>query len=431
MLFTAILPVAAVVTINTNETIAISIGDYIIFGTYYGEPILWRCVDIENGKPLMLTDRIITIRPFDAGGSHPNDNEWNRRYNNGSNLWETSNMRSRLNSTAPAGEVVWLCENPPTADRVWNGYNAYAHESGFLSNDNFTASERSAIWQVSQRSHLSYADRDMAIYGNTIHSWNINAGNEIAIFVSNFYNAFAHYVTDRMFLLDVPQVNRVWQNSEMLGDNYHRTRPTQSAVNNSEWQGVWGWDRLGVEYNWWYWLRTPNSSGLAITSDESLWVGIRNTVLVQRGYHGRAGVRPAFVLNLDSAVFISGNGTYENPFVVDGNGNGNWSDGDELPISKRPKNLNIEEVTLANIHTATSISIPMPDTNLSAVRPMIAFLDGAMVASDVNMDYSIANNVLTIDMTSVEVPQDLTEVRIFIWDNLQNMRPIMDVIEIN
>ena len=63
--FTGAMPEAAAASIN--------IGDYVIFGKYYDEPILWRCVDIENGDPLMLSDKIISIKPFDAAGSHPND----------------------------------------------------------------------------------------------------------------------------------------------------------------------------------------------------------------------------------------------------------------------------------------------------------------------------------------------------------------------
>ena len=34
----------------------ISIGDYIRLGTYNGQPILWRCVDIDERGPLMLSD---------------------------------------------------------------------------------------------------------------------------------------------------------------------------------------------------------------------------------------------------------------------------------------------------------------------------------------------------------------------------------------
>ena len=39
--------------------VGINIGDYVQMGTYYGAPILWRCVDIDENGPLMLSDKII------------------------------------------------------------------------------------------------------------------------------------------------------------------------------------------------------------------------------------------------------------------------------------------------------------------------------------------------------------------------------------
>ena len=39
----------------------IKIGDYIKLGTYENEPILWRCVDIDDNGPLMLMDKRILL----------------------------------------------------------------------------------------------------------------------------------------------------------------------------------------------------------------------------------------------------------------------------------------------------------------------------------------------------------------------------------
>ena len=49
-------------TMITQAQATLNIGDYVQMGSYYGEPILWRCVDIDatNG-PLMLSDKILTI----------------------------------------------------------------------------------------------------------------------------------------------------------------------------------------------------------------------------------------------------------------------------------------------------------------------------------------------------------------------------------
>ncbi len=35
---------------------------------YYGKPILWRCVDIDENGPLMLSDKILSVKAMDAGG---------------------------------------------------------------------------------------------------------------------------------------------------------------------------------------------------------------------------------------------------------------------------------------------------------------------------------------------------------------------------
>ena len=121
-----------------GAAINIKLGDYVQMGTYYGKPILWRCVAFEkikgyddNGNPiidstdtvteykegylpLMLSDKILCIKPFDANGSNISGSHgrgysqgyYRQRY--GSDYWADSNMRCWLNSTASAGNVVKL-----------------------------------------------------------------------------------------------------------------------------------------------------------------------------------------------------------------------------------------------------------------------------------------------------------------------------------
>ena len=44
-------------------------GDYVLFGKYLGEPILWQVIDTDpNGRPLFMTVHIITFKAFDACG---------------------------------------------------------------------------------------------------------------------------------------------------------------------------------------------------------------------------------------------------------------------------------------------------------------------------------------------------------------------------
>jgi len=398
--------IVGVMPTTATESQTINIGDYILFGTYYGEPILWRCVDIENGKPLILSDRIITIKPFDA--EHLNDSTHSRR-TFGSNLWETSNMRSWLNSTAHAGDVIWLCGVPPTEDVVFNGWNAYAHESGFLSDDNFTLSERSAISQVSQLSLLHNVDRELATTGTVPHS----EIEVIANVVANFDNAFAHYVTDRMFLLDVRQVNRIWQNRAILGENYHMARSTQTAVDNSN--SLWGPNEAVSRFQ--YWLRSPLGgrqespnllSGVTRVVD---WAGMITSGNPRSGF---TGVRPAFFLNTYSMIIVSGDGTYENPFVVDGNGNSNWSADEGTETT----------VMLEGESYVFNVNIAIPTTSRLIISTFN--YEGRLVeARTAPITPSTTNIMLTMCAN-----RGAESARVMIWDGFENMRPIGEPEEI-
>ena len=85
-----------------------ALGDYIQFGTYEGNPILWRCADkTEEYGALLLSDTVLCKKAFDA-----QDLLENSPHRFGSNFWEESNLRAWLNSTAPAGEVIWPGNNP-------------------------------------------------------------------------------------------------------------------------------------------------------------------------------------------------------------------------------------------------------------------------------------------------------------------------------
>ncbi len=294
----------------------ISIGKYLQVGSYHGEPILWRCVDIDQHGPLMLSDKILTLKAFDAAGKHPDDHNDNR-LSGGSDLWESSNIRAWLNSTAGAGNVKWPCGNPPATDRASSGaqsrrwrkggkYNSYISEKGFLSEGNFRESERSVIKTVTQKSLLNSSDLKLATSGNTLYFYHYDISYKISVPVKNYDASYSHHVTDRMFLLDMMQIFRVNQNLK----NYHLSRHTQKAVTNSDFQS----SDFASDRNWHYWLRSPfptkkyNNSVRYVTSMGYL-------------FHNKAsiscnGVRPAFYIDLSSARFKSGNGSAGNPYTI-------------------------------------------------------------------------------------------------------------------
>ncbi|MBO4898593.1 MAG: hypothetical protein J5590_09885 [Clostridia bacterium] len=330
----------------------LKVGDYIEMGTYYGEPILWRCVAFEkitaydsetgipstdsadtvtayeNGYlPLMVSDKIICLKPFDAGvsansasGSHSMDN-YDRRAR-GSNYWGDSNIRSWLNSNAAAGEVIWLCGNPPDSDHVWYGYNDYADEAGFLTN--FSRHERNAMQTAQQKSIVGACEwsKNYFTSGSAKHEYE----SLIEDVVKNYATAYSEKVTDTVFLLDVKQVNTIYNNSGILGEDYFRAELTDKAVANSNFIGR---DGFAGGQKWNYWLRTPDAGiglyGFLDKYTDYYDVGTRTVnryrtsgqgdVSENTSNYGSIGVRPAFYLNT-STIFDVGDGSNSSPYTV-------------------------------------------------------------------------------------------------------------------
>lgn len=297
---------------------AIKIGDYLQMGSYYDEAILWRCIDIDENGPLLLSDKILCLKPFDATGNHlysdgsPQTSPEDYRTIYGSNLWETSNLRAWLNSTATAGNVVWLDNCPPTEETVFLGYNDYADEKGFLADGNFTENERAAISSVTQKALLNYVDVSKLMTGGT-SSLDYNTSFESV--VQNYDTAYYQDVTDKMFLLDVKQFHQLWQKGGILGEDYYIGYPTQTAVNESEYKN----STLVPEKYWFYWLRSPNGYGNRSAS-------VRY-VLADGGVYGNSacsgciygvGVRPAFYLTPDTVDFESAIGSADSPYHLIG-----------------------------------------------------------------------------------------------------------------
>gem|GEM_PF-1197817 len=352
----------------------ISVGQYVQMGSYYGEPILWRCVDIDENGPLMLSDKIISIKPFDAKGTHKymdgttqaDTNNWRTGY--GSNLWETSNMRSWLNSTATAGNVTWPDGCPPTATNLWSGYNAYDQEKGFLADGNFTASERNVIKSVTQKSLLNSVDvTKLKVGGTANHTYSAT----ISTVVQNYDTAYYHNVTDKMFLLDVKQLDKVYQKRTTLGTNYYIGQPTQKAVDNYSYKD----SGLGVGKNWFYWLRSPYADSnfpnyvRIVSADGIVYINLAYNDYVK-------GVRPAFYINLSSVIFKSGNGSSGAPFVVSG-GAGNY-----VPI----KSISLPSITNMNVGDYITLSPTISPSNgsmqglkWSSYNPNIAVVSNGIV----------------------------------------------------
>ncbi len=175
----------------------IRLGDYLTLGTYLGEPIVWRCVDIDENRPLMLSDKILCLKAFDASGKSPayHKDDWvtNVREQYGSNCWSDSNLRQWLNSS---DETVAYSHCPPTASAVLNGYNPYNSGAGFL--HAFTQEELSNIKTVTQKIYINEYDPKRNGYCDGGSSELIYYPTKSKVDYSQYYY---QNVTDRIFLL--------------------------------------------------------------------------------------------------------------------------------------------------------------------------------------------------------------------------------------
>ena len=209
---------------GTRTTTQVELGNYISLGKYNGKEILWRCVGEDENGALMLADNIIDTLPYDA---KTNDNNRSKSHSRnykrdkyGSNYWKDSNMRSWLNSTADAGKVKWLCGNPPKADYV-DG-NAYDKKAGFL--NDFTKGEIAAMKTVTQRSLVSHPEYNHGFHDGEGRS-DLEFNRDIENVANNFDSAYGENSTEKVFLLDVKQVNAVWKNF----DNYYIGKNEQGS----------------------------------------------------------------------------------------------------------------------------------------------------------------------------------------------------------
>ena len=266
----------------------IQVGDYIKMGTYNNAPILWRCVSIDDNDPLMLADRIVDTLAYDAKtNDNSNSKSHSRSYKRddyGSNYWKDSNMRSWLNSTAVAGEVDWLCGNPPK-DGYVSGTSAYNNKAGFL--NEFTKSEIAAMKTVTQRSLVSHPEYNKGIVEGDANS-DLYYYTDISDAVANYDNAYFETTTEKVFLLDVKQANAVWKNLK----SYY------VAYNND-----------GMA--WPYWLRTPVTD----CNHDMRYISSNGEVGRYAPWYSDLGVRPAFYLDSEYFVATSGTGSQSNPYI--------------------------------------------------------------------------------------------------------------------
>lgn len=321
-------------TFAADDAGALKIGDYICLGKYRGMPIIWRyAADDEHGK-FILSDKIISKKPFHTSLKNTELHGDGSQQDYSNSYWKYSHIRLWLNSKAAEGEVNWFGRTTPAY---------YEYEKGFLSDENFSATERAAIKKVRQKTHISPFDAELADGGDADSWYSFYYNTTTKVFNEETYdNILYKYTDDMVFLPDLKQIQNVIKNTDILGGAFIPSEYTIPAKN----EFFDRWDEYTYEYSvledtpWGtepsrYCLRDSYAfedryEKAKLISDHGNYVFIvkssyskntaypdNYTINVASCDH-QFGIRPAFYLNEDNIKILSGRGAENDPYVIDG-----------------------------------------------------------------------------------------------------------------
>lgn len=266
-------------------------GDYVQFGAYNGEPIVWRVVRKNGGVLELISDKTVTIKAFD--GAYAIDEVTEQK--NGNSTWETSNIRTWLNSA----DASVLYNHLPNASSVTD--NAYDTENGFLAN--FTDVEKSYLKLVSVNSALNDAYVTDASSGETVLAYDRDATTSS----TNLSSAYVKTTQDYIYLPSVEDIEYIADNVYTFDTEYQRALPTSQAVANSDTT----YTGLRTDNAWYYWLRDAMYG-----NDDSLvrCVTPNGTVEYAAANNGYVGVRPMCAISTENIGIESGDGSAQSPY---------------------------------------------------------------------------------------------------------------------
>jgi len=291
----------SVTTLKTYFTL--KTGDYLYFGKYYGQPILWRVIHRdEDGDPLLFTEYILTYKPFDAAriGKYGEGNNDREKY--GSNNWQNSCLRKWLNSAEE--KVNYSSLATPSKKAVFKEMNAYAEEPGFLRD--FSKEEQRAIKPVEHKVMIAEEDQELRKGGTQVYELCQHSVICIQEVMGNFEAGYYMLVTDQVLLLSPREIK------EYVSDKGKdsRTIPTPEASLHDEFDKE--------EYPYYYWTCCPAGplpsyvwrAGKKSETEEINFQATNSAV-------GIGGVRPALYLNLAVVNLTPGGlGTKAKPYQV-------------------------------------------------------------------------------------------------------------------
>lgn len=242
---------------------------------YYGKPLIWKIADKNNssypaGSITLITEKIIAYKAMDA--KEPNSGDSNRK-SNGNNNYKLSNIRQWLNSNKEAWyQAQHEADQAPISSQLYNGYNPYEKETGFLSN----FSESFSFNLVDTKLKVAIPSVDGGGYES---------------------------LTDKIFLASRTEVGLGNEGSEPEGSKFalFTNDSSRIAVTNKECYDNSNYQdsSYGPGSKEYWWLRTPYASN----SYSVRYVGSSGSLSLSNAYYGSFGLRP--LCNLKSEILVS------------------------------------------------------------------------------------------------------------------------------
>lgn len=256
-------------------------------GTLYnGKAIVWKIADKNHaGYPAnsvtLITERIISLKCFDAIESGNSDSD-RKRY--GNNRWIYANIRQWLNSQAAAGQ--WYSaqhgqDAPPSNANVWDNYNEYQQEAGFLAG--FSANFLAALLTTT----------------HTVGKAQVDGGG-------------TESCTDKIFLATCTEVGLsgdVTAGSKLAifsNDASRQAKPTAEAVSKSEYTN----SSLNANSPWYWWLADAYASNSYDVRDVVSSGALNWSIAC----NGNGGVRP--LCNIKSDILVSDNPDSDGAYTI-------------------------------------------------------------------------------------------------------------------
>lgn len=368
---------------NAKVVQDINIGDYINFGSLFGNDIAWQVIGKENGKFLLFSAHTLFNGQYDASLSKHLTNNVTTYYRYGSNSWRYSDIRTFLNSESTTVEYpneifdysnLW--HGIVSQDYGENTAPNYASIPGFLNSQNFSDEELNILCPTTHVSLIDYTDplADDSIIFPTVSSM-FDTWDRVKLNYHLFQTAES---TDRVFLLSAGQIQRylVEQNLEF----------------NSEYVGNCAY----------YWLRD------CIAYSESQYrayhgicsLAINGSSLSSADADSSGGIRPACWIKPAANQELEGTGTKADPYVLSWNS----SSAGVNVISRVPEDLLLEQPF--NISITFDHEIESVDMSGSSGRLLIVTKDSSENLSTVyelseTASIKVDGNTLIIDISQV------------------------------